>query len=128
MDDVLMHERVSVNVSFDRERGYVATHPELGSITALPLAGLCKRIEALSGKDSQPPTRQARPGASATPAWHGDQPARATRRRGRRGVCQLSPTPDMPPPLAWAAMCQQENSCNATNASSTSRAMISMRR
>jgi hypothetical protein len=46
MDDARMHERVAVNVSFDRERGYVATHPELDSITALSLSGLRKQIDA----------------------------------------------------------------------------------
>jgi hypothetical protein len=52
MDDVLMHERVSVNVCFDRQRNYVASHPELGSITALSLSGLRKQIdERLCDKD-----------------------------------------------------------------------------
>jgi hypothetical protein len=36
-----------VMVSFDERRGYVASHPELPSITALSLAVLRRRVEEL---------------------------------------------------------------------------------
>jgi len=42
--------RLSVAVTFDRQRGYVASHPKLPVITALSLAGLRRRIDARIGK------------------------------------------------------------------------------
>jgi hypothetical protein len=78
--------------------------PRLPTITALSLSGLRKRIDArLRGKDVRLLLKRARLERGAR--RYGGQPARATRRRGRRGVCQLSPAPDMPPTLAWAALC-----------------------
>jgi hypothetical protein len=44
--------RLSIAVTFDRERGYVATHPELPVTTALSLRGLRRKIdEHLIGED-----------------------------------------------------------------------------
>jgi hypothetical protein len=40
-----MHHRLSVDVTFDQQRGYVASHPELPTITALSLAGLRRKID-----------------------------------------------------------------------------------
>jgi hypothetical protein len=43
----MREERLEVSVTFDAERGYVATAPELRqSVTALSLGGLRRRIEA----------------------------------------------------------------------------------
>jgi hypothetical protein len=45
-------DRLEVSVTFDAERGYVATAPELRSpVTALSLGGLRRRIEALMPPD-----------------------------------------------------------------------------
>jgi hypothetical protein len=43
-----MSDRLEVSVTFDAERGYVATAPELRQpVTALSLGGLRRRLEAL---------------------------------------------------------------------------------
>jgi hypothetical protein len=47
-----MPERFEVEVTFDRQRGYVANHPDLPVITALSLRLLRRRIdERLIGED-----------------------------------------------------------------------------
>jgi hypothetical protein len=44
--------RLMVSVTFDEQRGYVASHPELPTITALSLSVLRRRIEErLIGED-----------------------------------------------------------------------------
>ena len=40
-----MPERFAVNVTFDPQRGYIASHPDLPVITALSLRTLRRRID-----------------------------------------------------------------------------------
>jgi hypothetical protein len=40
-----MSDHFIVHVTFDRQRGYVASHPDLPSVTALSLAHLRRRVE-----------------------------------------------------------------------------------
>ena len=49
-----MPERLSVNVTFDQQRGYVASSDVLGTITALSLSGLRRQIDARLGKEVIP--------------------------------------------------------------------------
>jgi hypothetical protein len=69
-------DRLEVSVTFDSAKGYIASAPEVLAPVVALSLGMAARA------------------------------ARATRRRGRRGVCQLSPAPDMPAALAWAAMAE----------------------
>ena len=47
-----MHERFEVNVTFDQQRGYIASHPDLPVITALSLRTLRRRVDVrLIGED-----------------------------------------------------------------------------
>ena len=40
-----LEDRLSIAVTFDPARGYIASHPELQTFTALSLNGLRKKIE-----------------------------------------------------------------------------------
>jgi len=43
-----MTERLAINVTFDQQRGYIATHPELQApVVALSLGGLRRKIDAM---------------------------------------------------------------------------------
>jgi hypothetical protein len=53
-DGGIMPERLTVNVTFDQQRGYVASSDVLGTITALSLSGLRRQIDARLGKDVIP--------------------------------------------------------------------------
>jgi len=76
-------ERLQVHVTFDEQRGYVASSDVLGTITALSLSGLRRQIDARLGKDVIPRLvldKRARVERDARRAGGGA--VRATSRRG----------------------------------------------